>query len=420
MVSRPGTPRHPLTRSYAIAEATEHQPAMLSTQSMQDHRPSIDERQLNQLAACFEKFFWRPTDKNRKQLMTVISEIRQNANALQGLDASTLVSRILHCKGLFDIDAAPELLDLDDIRSAVSATLECLAGTRATLFNVGAPSSLAQLLPTAKENDLLPELAALIAGDLALCGEHRVIESIWNHAEQSGLSLLTLMILIQLSEHLGYPISEDIRIVDAARLIRDWCHQSPTDDDMADFDSCLCGMTDADTSPEDFEKLLKMALNLGFDFTDESLAKLIGLLIHQWEKYPQQDQYGMKLHAVLQLTGLSANNLFIDGERALHKAAHTGHYRLLVLLLDHGADPDQTNTQQKIASSPLLRKREDLMTEIADIVKAQNQFTRHQYKLITSRLLLQLNRNERMLVLLDTARQNLQRRAVRDTENVSD
>ena len=352
--------------------------------------------------------------------MAAISNIRKNPNELQGLDASTLVSRILHCNGLFYLDAEPHLLDMDDIRSAVSATLECLASTRATLFNTGAPGFLAQLLPAAKENDLLPELAALIAGDLALCGEHRVIQSIWNYADQNGLSLQTLMILIQLSEHLGYPVPEDTPIVDAARLIRDWCNQSPTNDEMADFDSCLYGMTHADTSPEDFEKLLNMALNLGFYFTDDSLAQLIGLLIHQWEKHPQQHQYGMKLHAVFQLTGLSANNLFIDGERALHKAARTEHVRLLALLLDHGADPDQTDPQQKTAARPLLGKREDLMTEIAAIVKAQDQFTRKQYRQITSRLLSQLNRNEKMFGLLDEARKNLQRDTAREALNAED
>jgi len=352
--------------------------------------------------------------------MTGITDIRKNTNALQGLDASTLVSRILRCHGLLRAEEAPHLLEPDDIRSAVSATLECLASTRATLFNTGAPRSLAQLLPAAKENDLLPELAALIAGDLALCGEHRVIQSLWNHAEQTGLPLQTLMILIQLSEHLGYPIPEDIPIVDASRLIRDWCNQSPTDDDMADFDSCLYGMTHADTSPEDFEKLLNMALNLGFCFTDDSLAQLIGLLIHQWEKHPRQDQYGMKLHAVFQLTSLSANNLFIDGERALHKAARTEHVQLLALLLDHGADPDRTDTQQKGVASTLLHKREDLMTEIADIVKAQDQFTRKQYRQITSRLLSQLNRNESMYVLLDEARKNFQQDAAREAPNIED
>ena len=420
MVSRAGTPRHPLSRSYALADVQAIQLATVSTQSLQAHRPTIDESQLKQLAVSFEKFFWQPTDHHRKQLMAAIADIGQNANALHSLDASTLVSRILRCNGLLLLDETPHLLEPDDIRYVVSATLECLASTRATLFNTGAPGSLAQLLPAAEENDLLPELAALIAGDLALCGEHRVIQSIWNYADRNGLSLQTLMILIQLSEHLGYPIPEDIPIVDASRLIRDWHHQSPTYVEMADFDSCLHGMTHSDTSAEDFEKLLNMALTLGFCFTDDSLAQLIGWLIHQWEKYPRQDQYGMKLRAVFQLTGLSANNVFINGERPLHKAARTEHVQLLALLLDLGADPDQNDTQQKGVASTLLRKREDLMKEIAAVVKAQDQFTRKQYRQITSRLLWQLNRNERMFVLLDEARKNIQRDAARETPNIED
>jgi hypothetical protein len=228
------------------------------------------------------------------------------------------------------------------------------------------------------------------------------------------------MILIQLSEHLGYPLPADVPIVEAAKLIRDWCDQPPTDDEQAQFDAQLLGMTHTDTSPEAFENLLQMALDLGFSFTDDSLAQLIGQLLHEWEKHPRRDQYGMKLDTVFHLTGLPANDVLINGERALIKAARTTNEQLLALLLDHGADPDQINARQQSAVDFLLRKREDLMTEIAAVVKAQNQFIRQQYQQITKRLLSQLNRNERMFNLLDAARPTLQARGTRDATSVSD
>lgn len=414
MVSRPPTPRHPLTRSLALGEPQEYRPALPA------RSPTVDEIQLNKLAVGFEKFFWRPTEENRKQLMAILSDLRQNANALRDVDASTLVSRIFHCNGLLTVHATPHLMDMDEIRSTVSATLECLASTRAILFNTSAPGSLAQLLPAAKDNDLLPELAALIAGDLALCGEDRVIATLWNHAARTGLSLPTLMILIQLSEHLGYPPPADVPIVEAAKLIRDWCDHSPTDDEQTRFDAQLLGMSHTDTSPDAFENLLRRALDLGFCFTDDSLAQLIGQLLHEWDKHPRRDHYGMKLDTVFHLTGLAANGLLINGERALIRAARTANDRLLALLLDHGADPDQIDAERQSAVDSLVRKREDLMTEIAAVVKAKNQFTRQQYQQITKRLLSQLNRHERMLALLDAARHKRQGRDTRDAVSDSD
>lgn len=417
MVSRPPTPRRLLKRSHALGESLEYRAVI---QAIPTHSPTIDDIQLNKLAVGFEKFFWRPTEENRKQLMAAIADIRQNAHALQGLDASTLVSRILHCNGLFKANTTPHLMNMDDIRSAVAATLECLANTQAILFNTGAPESLAQLLPTAKENDLLPELAALIAGDLALCGEHRIIESIWDHADRTGLPLPTLMILIQLSEYFGYPVPADVPVVKAAKLIRDWCDQPPTEDEQAQFDAQLLGMTHSDISPEAFENLLQMALDLEFSFTEDSLARLIGQLLHEWKKHPRRDQYGMKLDTVFRLTGLPANDVLINGERALIEAAQTANERLLALLLDHGANPDQIDARQRSAVDALLRKREDLMAEIAAVVKAENQFTRQQYQKITKRLLSQLNSNERMFNLLDTARHTRRARETHDAVSFSD
>ena len=409
MVSRPGTPRHPLKRSYAITDTQEIQPVPVAAPSLQDHPSTIDESQLNQLMVGFEKFFWWPKDENRAHLMATIADIRQNANALKGLDASILVLRIFHCDGLLHLRKAPDLIDTNGIRSVVSETLDCLASTQAMLFNTNATHSLAQLLPTAQHNFLLPELANMIKGDRALCGEHRVIQSIWNHSAQAGLPLHTMMILIHLSEYLDYPIPEDIPIVNAIRLIRDWHNQSPTDEEQAHFDSCLYGMTHSDTSPEAFEKLLMMAIRRGFNFTEDSLAQLIGQLIHRWEKNPRKNQCTIKLNAVFRLSEFSAHTLLVNGERALHQAARTGNYRLFALLLDHGADPDQTNAQQQSAASLLCGKREDLMAEIADVVKAKDQFTQKQYKKITAELLSQLNRNESMFDLLNAARKKSHR-----------
>lgn len=128
----------------------------------------------------------------------------------------------------------------------------------------------------------------------------------------------------------------------------------------------------------------------------------------------------MKLDTVFRLTGLPANDVLINGERALIEAAQTANERLLALLLDHGANPDQIDARQRSAVDALLRKREDLMAEIAAVVKAENQFTRQQYQKITKRLLSQLNSNERMFNLLDAARHTRRARETYDAVSFSD
>ena len=60
------------------------------------------------------------------------------------------------------------------------------------------------------------------------------------------------------------------------------------------------------------------------------------------------------------------------------------------------------------------------MAEIAAVVKAENQFTRQQYQKITKRLLSQLNSNERMFNLLDTARHTRRARETHDAVSFSD
>jgi hypothetical protein len=79
MVSRPPTPRRLLKRSHALGESLEYRSAI---PAIPTPTPTVDDIQLNKLAVGFEKFFWRPTEENRKHLMAAIADIRQNAHAM--------------------------------------------------------------------------------------------------------------------------------------------------------------------------------------------------------------------------------------------------------------------------------------------------------------------------------------------------
>ncbi len=368
---------------------------------------------LNQLARDFECFFWRPSHGTRTPLTKTITAIRQSEFSLEGTDASALVARVLRCNGLLASSQCNPTdertsagLSANEIRSAVSATLHCLASSNARLFNTQLTQSLVHLLPAAEANGLLPELEALIARDRVFCGQHRVLGSIWVHAEHTGLPLLTIPILVYLSERLHYPIPDDAPLLRAIRLIQRWQqHQPPTHDEQDDFEAQLCALTGPETSPDDFTDLLEMAFDLGFCFTDESLYRLISRLIIGSDCRPRQDRCLIKLDIVLRLTGISADNIVIDQESALSRAVRQGNDQLFALLLEHGARPDQRDDQQPCVPDQLNRQRSALMSEIDEVVNARPEFTLDHYQKITARLLAQLRRNERMLNLLDQTKQ---------------
>lgn len=377
-------------------------------------RQSPDQPRLDQLARHFERFFWRPSRETRAELMKVVMDISQSEYSLEGTDASSLVSRILRSRGLFASretgHATRESVDLgvDDVRSAVSATLHCLANSSARLFNPSDNRSLAYMLPAADDNGLLPALEALINRDMMFCGKHRVLDSIWSYAEHTGLPLPTIPILLHLSERLRYPIPDDVPLLRSIQLIQHWQQQPPSSAEQDDFESQLCAMTGPETSPGDFEDLLEMAFELGFCFADESLHCLIEQLIVESEYPSRRDQYLIKLDAVLTLTGVSANDIAIDEERALSRAVRRGDYRLFALLVRHGASPEEESNGQPSVHHQLLRQRREVISDIDQVVKAQPQFTRHQYQKITSTLLAQLHRNERMLRFLESLRNTAQ------------
>lgn len=411
MVPRSGTPTHPLASSFAALDTNT---LVNDSPSVQRRHLSAADEQLNALAYCFERFFWRPSHATGDKLMNEVRKIQQNEFALEGTDASSLVARILRSHGLFNSnphhpprDHTSDTISDSHLRSLVSATLYCLAGSNAKLFNTGAAQSLAYLLPAAEDNGLLPELEALVERDLELSGRHRVIQSLWDHAEQAGMSLSTLWILIQLSERLHYPMPDDAPLVRAIQLILVWQQRlPPTHDEQDEFESQLAEMTGPNILPDDFDHLLSMAFDLGFCFADDSLHRLITKLITEWEEHPRHEQYKTKLAMVIDLTGLSPNEIAIDGERALSRAVRTGNYALAALLLSYGADPEQRDAGQDCPADQLLRTRQALISEISEITKAQSAFTESQYKKVTSHLLAQLQRNEKMLSLFDMVRQS--------------
>ncbi len=412
ILSRKNALYHPLTLSFSEIEIQEpaNQSMSVPVARQSPHQPRLD-----QLARYFEHFFWRPCQETRAALMQVVTDIGLNNRSLEGTDASSLVSRIFRSHGLFsgsetnDAKCKPGNLSAIDVRSVASATLRCLAGSGATLFNVHEKRSLAYLLSAANDNGLLEELEVLIMSDMMLCGQHRVLDLLWSHAESAAPPLLTMLILARLSERLRYPIPNDAPLSRAIQLLQHWQqHQPPSSHEQDDFEAQLCGMTGPAISPDDFEDLLEMAFELGFCFANESLYCLIGQLIVESENTRHKDQYLVKLDVVLNLTGISANDIMVNEESALSRAVRRGNYRLFAVLLRYGASPDEKSDHQPSVRDQLSRQRSALLGEIDEVVKAKTQFTRHQYQKITSILLAQLHRNERMLSFLDLSKKSVQ------------
>lgn len=408
MRSRVDTPRRTIARSTAYGEKQDIVARRYPNQSPGPSHASI---QLSALARNFEYFFWQPSRSTQAQLMNVIEILEQSTRPLDGMDASTLVKRILVARGLFhphrsehDRQAEPVLLGERGIRDTVRASLECLASSGAKLFDTNTPSGLVYLLQSAEDNGLLPEFALLIASDASQSGEHKVLQSAWEQAECGDIPANTLPILIQLSEHLGYPVPKDVSVMVALQLLRQWHTQHPTDSEQDYFELQLFAMTGTDVAPDDFEYIIIMALCRGFRFTNDALFSLINHLIIEWDINREIRQYGLKLDTVLALTNTHADEIVIDQEKALSRAARTGHAFLLDLLLKHGADPSQFDARQKQASDHLTATRHSLISEIVEVNKARSQFTPEQYLKISNSLLSQLRSTDWMMTELDKAK----------------
>ena len=412
MRSRSGG-RHALTRSHASAE---EQNLIAAPENASDVKRTQASMQLDALARNFEKFFWRPSVGTQANLLIALGEINSDRQPFDGLDASALVMRIFRCHGLLDPERNekmrshnPLALSGDDIRATVSEVLECLAKSGATLFNTDASRSLGYLLTCAVKNKLIPELTTLIRADLDASGEHRVLQTIWDYGEKIGLSISTLVSLFRISDHLNYPVPDDTSVGTTCQIIGylKEC-QPPLYDDQAWIGAQLCAAAWPSTSVEEFEELLNLVTRLGFEFDEVSLSNVVGKLILNWDKDRDDEDYGEKLSTVLSLTGLHPDDIEINKETALIRAARTGNAPLLALMLDYGANPTRCGRGRQRPVDYLLEKREVLMSDIDEMTSKEQQIFTSQDPAISKSLMEQLKQNEWMISALEKAERAFQ------------
>ena len=361
------------------------------------------QRMLDELSVCFEKFFWRPDLKHLDALNQKIEAIKRHQGQLPDADASALVNRVLSATGLFAPTQLSPRIKTDRIRHICTSLLEALAKSGAVLFQPN-PRRAAYLLESAVRNGLTDAFVMLVQ---AAQFEDSFIdngEAIFSRAMRNDIPFDLALSLCELNYHLSDEEAATNILLICLRILDHWAahHQ-----DKGMHEELLGSELQQTTHPlitaESVEALLEQAGELGLTLSQDAFLGLISELMRCCIDEPDQSRHAEKLEVVISYSGLKASVIRIDELPLLHWAILNGSQQLAECLLRTGADPRDQNDQNQSAIELARSERDIRLAAIRAAQQAAPGMPADESEKILASLLQQLYDQEAILRLLGDA-----------------